>query len=50
MGGQIISGVFKVKIKQIIFQCPVNQLNNILELCKKHYIIFKGKIKLYLSN
>jgi len=29
MNGQIIDGFFKVKIKLIIFKCPVNQKNNI---------------------
>jgi len=29
MSDQIIAGIFKVKIKSIIFKCPVNQKNNI---------------------
>ena len=29
MNNQIITGVFKVKIKSFIFKCPVNKINNI---------------------
>ena len=47
MSNKIIEGDFKVKIKSIIFKCPVNQKNNIQKCVIKSLLFFKGRSKLY---
>ena len=47
MSNQIIAGDFKVKIKSIIFKCPVNPKNNIKQCVIKSLLFFKGRSKLY---
>ena len=51
MSDQISSGVFKVKIKSIIFKCPVNQKNNIQKCVIKLILLcFKGEEVNYQMN
>ena len=51
MSNQIIAGDFKVKIKSIIFKCPVNQKNNIQKCVIKLILLcFKGEEVNYQMN
>jgi len=46
MTDQITAGVFKVRIKSIIFKCPVNQKNNIKKcVIKLIILLFQGTSK-----
>ena len=49
MSNKIIAGIFKVRIKSIIFKCPANNNNNIKNCVTKLIIyLFQGRSKFIL--